>query len=113
MSILQSPKSEIYNKLKETGYTVYQNRPEVLGVLPCIVFSIGDNSGVYTFTDLGYQNIIVDIDIYADTSTGSSTILTAVESEMRELGYMLTSSLDIPDPDLISHVSATFNLSGY
>jgi len=113
MSTKYKPKADVYNKLKElTGVIVYQLRPEVLEDFPCVVFSIGNDNIMYFLShDIAYQDIDLDIDIFAETSVETSGLLSDIEYKLRDLGYRLIQSRDVPDPDLISHVNARFNLS--
>lgn len=107
-------RTTIFNKLSEmTGVFVYQNRPEVLESFPCVVFSIESNIPMYVLEDdIGYQNMVVKVDIYAELDTDGEGVLSLAESKMRELGYLLTFNSEIPDPndpDAPFHLSTQFS----
>ncbi len=103
-------RTTIYNKLSEiTTANVYQSRPEVIDPLPAITFDIQSNVPKYNLSnEIVIQDIIVKVDIWADTSGEAETLLNSVESKMRELKFRLTSNLDVPDPDGICHLATQF-----
>lgn len=110
---MNEPKSDLYNILSETGYTVYQRRPEVIASFPCLTFYVADNVIRPTLEkEIGYQQIVAVIDIWAKTSAESGEILLSVESAMRENNYIMSYCSDINDPDGYSHISTRFNLVG-
>ncbi len=103
------PKSLIYTKLSELSTPVFQDRPEVLEQMPCIAFSISSNIPQYDLdSDIGTQNINVNVDIFAKTSTESGDIFKLVELKMREIKYLCTLNADVPDPEGYSHLRLQF-----
>lgn len=103
------PKTEIYNLLRSLGYGVSQTQPTEFNELPFINFSITDNS---TNLDLGneiaYQEIEVQIDIWANTSVESSNVLSEVEEIMRNNKYRMFYSADVNNPGNIYHIVSRF-----
>lgn len=122
MDKIIEPKSTIYNKLKEItsievnegarAVSVVQERPDeiVLDNLLMITFRINSNVPKYTLEkEVAKQDIEVAIDIWALSSIESGLLLIAVEEKMRELDYLLTFNMDIPDPKGYSHITTQFN----
>jgi hypothetical protein len=111
---MYEPKKDIYTILSNRvidDATVYQTRPEVLKEFPCITFSIAENTPEYTLEkEIGYQEIVVAIDIYAKTSIESGSLLATLVEDMISEGYRMTFCSDIPDPDGYSHITTRFNL---
>lgn len=107
------PKADIYSILSSiSGAVAYQSRPGIVKELPCFIFYVWDNVPVYSLDkQIGYQDIDVVIDIFADTSKESGTLLNTLEAEMLENNYRLVSCTDIPD-DNLSHITTRFNLVG-
>ena len=118
MSTLIEPTQIIYSKVAElestfSDLTVYQNRPEVLeGVSSgsrIITFRISNNQPEYDLDkEIENQRITVILDVWANTSQGTSELLVALEVKMREINYLLDTSYAIPDPEQLSHVLAQF-----
>lgn len=106
------PKKDIYTILNDIeGVVVYQNRPEVLKEFPCMTFSIADNTPEYTLNSgIAYQDIIVAIDIFSNTSKESGSLLATLVEDMLTEGYRMTFCSDVPDPDGYSHITTRFNL---
>lgn len=110
--MMYEPKKDIYTILSDIeGVVVYQNRPEVLKEFPCITFRIAENIPEYVLDkDIGYQEIVVAIDIFSETSKESGSLLATLVEDMLEEGYRLTFSMDVDDPDGYSHITTRFNL---
>jgi len=108
---MYEPKADVYAILSEIeDVTVYQNRPEVLVEFPCITFSVANNiPNLVLEKDIGFQRIVVVIDIYAKTSKESGTLLSTLEEDMREEGHVMVFNSDVPEDD-ISHITTRFNL---
>jgi hypothetical protein len=106
-------KKEIFEKLSEIeGVEVFQLRPASGLTLPCIIFQLSDlNIQVNLDKELINQSEEYTIDIYAQKTTETSSILSSVEEKMRELGYVMEFAGDIPDPDSISHLNTRFKLN--
>lgn len=107
------PKETIYTILSTIDdVTVYQNTPEVLKDLPCIVFFIEGNIPEYDLDgEVKYQDITVVIDIFADTSKESGALLPTLVSTMINSDYRMVFCADIPDENT-SHLTTRFNLVG-
>lgn len=104
------PKAEIFAKLSELDAKVLQGSQTVFNEIPAITFLIQNNSVNLTLDNkIAAQNIAVSVDIWANDSVSASELLSAAEAKFREIGYRLTNSLDIPNPDAsLFHVNATF-----
>jgi hypothetical protein len=105
------PKKDIYTILSGIeGVNVYQARPEIEVVYPCIIFYVSGNTPEYVLEkDIGYQDIEVTIDIYDKTSKESGLLLGSLESAMLKEGYRMTYCTDVPN-DVGSHITTRFNL---
>jgi hypothetical protein len=103
------PKSDIYNSLKTLNYYVAQTQPLEFSNLPAIIFRVGDNA-----VNLDLDNIIIAqdieiiIDIWAEDSVTASTVLSQVEEIMREIGYKMSFSNDIPNTGNLFHINSRF-----
>lgn len=104
------PKEDIYKSLKELGYNVVQNSQHIFKELPTITFEILDNNvSLFLDNNISRQDITVKIDIWSETSTKASEILSKVEEKMRKNYYRMTFSGDIPNVDKkIFHISTRF-----
>lgn len=122
MDKIIEPKTTIYNKLKEItsievnegtrAVSVVQERPEeiVLDEVLMVTFRINGNVPKYTLSkEVAKQDINVAVDIWAMSSIESGLLLIAVEEKMRELDYLLTFNMDIPDPKGYSRITTQFN----
>jgi hypothetical protein len=111
---LYTPKADIYtilSGLDVEGLVVYQVRPEILASFPCLTFQVSENSATLELgNEIGVQNIEVTIDIWTRSSADSSELLATLEGAMRENGYRLSFSQDVPNIDLISHIVTRFIL---
>lgn len=111
------PKQEIYEALKEVTDNVYQNRPETISAFPCLTFFMVDNAVSMSLgKSIGRQDIEFTVDIYTQGSGASleaTSLLQEVEETLRNDGYQLVYSADVPDPDdNVIHISTRFNLVG-
>ena len=105
---METKKTEIYNLLKTTGYTVYQERPEVIETFPSISFRITKNVPEYALDKgIGRHNVEVAIDLWARNSSETSQMLIDVEAVMISNDYVMNGNYDIPDA--VSHISLLFN----
>lgn len=104
------PKQDIYEKLLETGVTVLQGSQKTYPETPAITFTINDNATELDLdNEIASQSIIVSVDIWTDTSMEASALQNASEVLMRELGYKLTYSADVPRPEgALHHVNCRF-----
>ena len=104
------PKQDIYEKLLETGVTVLQGAQETYPKPPAITFTISGNSTELNLdNEIASQAIIASVDIWTDTSVEASALLDACEILMRELGYRMTYSADVPRPEgALHHINCRF-----
>ena len=104
------PKEDIFKKLQETGVTVLQSAQETYPNPPEITFSISDNATELNLdNEISSQSIIAVVDIWTDTSMEASALLNASEILMRELGYRMTYSADVPRPEgALHHINCRF-----
>ncbi len=109
---MEDIKSALYNLLDEIeDVTILQGRPEVIASFPTVTFSISENTPRYTLDkDIGHQDISIDIDIWADTPSETGTLLSSIEEILRDEGYRLTFSSDLPDPEGKARITTVFNL---
>ncbi len=107
---MYQPKQDIYEKLQDTGVTVLQSAQETYPETPAITFSVSDNSTELDLdNEIASQSIIVSIDIWTDTSMEASALQSASEILMRELGYKMTYSADVPHPEgALHHINCRF-----
>ena len=104
------PKADIYNLLKTLGYGVSQTQSTVFNELPYLTFRvIGNDSSLFLDNSIAFQNVEVQIDIWADTSVEASEILSKVEEKMRSDFYNMTYSADVPNIDNTFHVVSRFS----
>jgi hypothetical protein len=111
---MNEPKSDIYTILSGiSGATTYQMRPGVMKDIPCYIYQITGNTPTYSLEgEIEYQDISVSIDIYANNSKESGSLLTTLVETMIDSGYRMIYASDIPD-DNLSHIATEFNLVGY
>lgn len=104
---------EILNGLKENYPTLscFQVNADEITSYPTITFYIGGNNAMLEIDgNIGMQVISPIIDIWALTSAQGGLLLASLESSMRAKGYTLETSLDVPNPDSISHITTKFNM---
>ena len=107
-----TPKSQIYQKLQSLNYYCHQGAQATFAdnEVPAITFRIDNNSvNLDLDNEIASQDIEVVIDIWSDDSVTASRILSEVEGDMRELGYRLTYSADVPSPEgCLFHINCRF-----
>lgn len=104
------PKGDIYNILKELGYRVAQSSQNIFNELPTITFEILDNNiSLFLDNSISYQEIIVQIDIWSESSVEASEMLSKIEDVMRKNQYQMIFSGDIPNMERsLFHISTKF-----
>ncbi len=108
---MYNPKKEIFDILKELGYGVAQTQPTEFNKLPFINFEVTNNVPSYSLdNEISYQDIDIKVDIWANTSTEASRILSEVEYKMRQNLYKMTYCADVPNIGDIFHATAHFSL---
>lgn len=107
-----TPKSEIYAKLNTLGYYCHQGAQAVFAdnEVPAITFRIDNNSvNLDLDNEIASQDVEAVVDIWADDSVTASSILSSVEGAMREIGYRMTYSADVPSPEgCLFHINCRF-----
>lgn len=106
-----NPKIEVYKTLNELGYKVVQGSQAVFNELPCITFTVQNNSvNLDISNEITHQDVIIGVDIWAEDSKTNSRILGEVEAKMRSIFYQMTSSLDVPNPSdpSLFHTACSF-----
>ena len=103
------PKTEIFNLLSELDCEVSQTKPPIFNTLPYITFTVTGND-INTFLDnsIAYQDITVQIDIWADDSPSASNLLSQVEEKMRNNFYSMIYSSDVPNVGNVFHIVSRF-----
>lgn len=103
------PKSDVYNALKDITPNVLQGSQKTIVDIPAITFYVSDNAAELNLSnEIARQDIEVTIDVWAKNSSAADTLLSQVEAKMRELGYRLSFSMDVPDPQNICHINSRF-----
>lgn len=104
------PKVDIYNALCAVTANVVQGSQTTFTSTPAITFTISDNSTELNLSNtIASQTIIVSVDIWTDTSVAGSNLLSSTEQAMRNLGYKMTYSSDIPYPEgALHHINCRF-----
>ena len=103
------PKTDIYNSLKTLNYYVSQNQPEEFSDLPAIIFRVGNNDvNLDLDNNIVSQDIEIIIDIWAEDSVTASNVLSQVEETMRQIGYKMSFSSDIPNTGNLFHINNRF-----
>ena len=104
------PKEEVYKILSELPYWVSQRQPDKFKELPSIIFKCANNTvNPDLDNEILSQDLIIIIDIYAETSSDATKILEEVESKMRENYYRMTFSSDeVPSNRGISRINTRF-----
>lgn len=104
------PKTDVYNSLKALPYDVTQTQPAVFTNLPAIVFNVGNNA-ISTDLDgeISSQDIEIQIDIWAEDSVTTSTVLSQVEEIMRSNLYIMSFSNDVPNVSNLYHIVCRFS----
>ena len=103
------PKSDVYNSLKTLNYYVSQTQPPTFDELPAIIFRVGDNSvNLDLDNTIISQDIEIIIDIWAEDSVTASNVLSQVEEVMRQIGYKMSYSSDVPNIGNLFHINNRF-----
>lgn len=104
-------KTTIYNALSAlSGVSVSQGDQVVFNTLPAVTFNISNN-----INNLGLDNTIlsqdaeIKVDIWGSSSTEASSTLALTEGVLRGIGYTLSYTQDVPNPDAgIFHITTRF-----
>lgn len=98
------PKTDIYDLLKILPYFVSQKKPEIFKKLPAITFFVLNNAiNSNLDKEIAWQDIAIQIDIWANDSVKASNILKEVTFLMLENNYLLKFSSDVDNPDKSLH----------
>ena len=107
---MYQPKEEIYQALRNMPARVAQSAQSVFSELPTVTFSLSNNrTNLDLDNNISSQEIDVTVDVWTETSSEGSSLLSEAENIMRGLGYRLTSTVDVPNPDgALQHLSCHF-----
>lgn len=107
---MYSPKRDIYQALKELNAFVVQSSQNIFTHTPAITFAISNNStNLDLDNQISSQEITVVVDIWTESSEKATTLLGETETIMRNKGYCLTYSADVPRPDgALHHINCRF-----
>lgn len=109
---MYQPKEELYQTLKALGYYCRQGAQATFGdgELPAITFRIENNSvNLLLDNEISHQDITATVDIWADDSKTASFIHTRVEKALRNIGYQMSYSADVPAPTgALFHINCRF-----
>lgn len=106
---MNNVKKGFYDILSTLEYSVYQNRPEIITEFPSITFLVVQHQVNATLDkEIGYQQVLFNVDIFANTGAEASQILAEVESLLRQNGYLMTDCFDVAEPDNRSHLAVRF-----
>lgn len=105
------PKPTVYAALNSIpNITVLQGSQKTIVEVPAITFFVSDNSAELDLSnEISAQNVQLVVDIWASNSSNADTLLSQAETKLRELGYRLSYTADVPDPENICHVTTRFD----
>jgi len=102
-------KTTIYNTLKTLSADVSQSSDNVFNTLPAVTYRVSQNAPYYDFQKtINLQEVEITIDIFANSSTVASNLLSATEEKMRVIDLWLNFTADIPNSDDLYHISTRF-----
>lgn len=103
------PKSDVYNALKDITPNVLQGSQKTIVDIPAITFYVSDNAAELNLSnEITIQNVEITVDIWAKNSSDADLLLSQAEDAMRGIGYRLSFSMDVPDPQNICHINTRF-----
>lgn len=103
-------KSKIYTALSGLSghYPVLQASDNVFSSFPSITYFIENNYKTDHDSQI-YGKINLVIDIWTESSTDCYSILQEIETAMKNIGYQLSASTDVPNQDkTIYHLNSQF-----
>ena len=105
------PKPEVYAALATIpNVTVLQGSQKTIVNVPALTFYVSDNSAELDLAnEISKQDVQVTVDVWAANSTAADSLLSQVESKLRVLGYRLSFTMDVPDPENICHINTRFD----
>lgn len=102
-------KTTVYNTLKTLSADVSQSSGNVFNTLPAVTYRVSQNAPNYDFQKtINLQEAEITIDIFAESSTNASTLLSSVEAKMRAIDLFLDFTADIPNSDGQYHINTRF-----
>ena len=102
-------KTTVYNAIKTLNATVSLESNNVFNELPAVTYMITNNVPNYDFNkEINLQDVEVTLDIYANSSTVASSLLSAAELNLRGIDLFLNYTADLPNTDGIYHINARF-----
>ena len=103
------PKTDVYNSLKTLNCYVSQTQPPTFNDLPAVIFRVGNNAiNLDLNNSIISQDIEVIIDVWAEDSVTASNVLSQVEEIMRQIGYNMSFSSDVPNTGNLFHINSRF-----
>lgn len=107
---MYTPKEDVYSALQGLNITILQGAQEVFTKTPAITFLVSDNSIELDLNnEISSQELTIVLDIWTESSIEASELLQKTERIMRELGYRLSYSADIPRPEgALHHINCRF-----
>lgn len=111
--MLYIPKEDIYKLLSKLPCKVCQTTQSIFNELPTVTFEVLENgASLFLDNEISYQNITIQIDIWGNDSTENSNLLVQIEEIMRNAGYRLEFSSDVPNVNNdIMHIVTRFKIS--
>lgn len=108
--MIYQPQKLIYETLCLINAKIIRGSQSVFSDLPTITFSISNNRTELNLdNEIARQDIDIQIDIWTETTSEGSKLLEEVEDKLRNIGYSLTSSMDVPNLDsALQHISCHF-----
>lgn len=107
------PKAEIFEALKAVdGLEGVQHGGQmVFRRTPAVVFRIDENRlNLDLENRIGHQEILATVDIFTQGVAEASSVLSKVEEAMRNIGYRLENSVDIPPLEgALHHINCRFS----
>jgi hypothetical protein len=109
---MEETKKIVYEILETLpNAVIYEERPEIINVLPnqvVVAYQLADDIPFYMLDKgIAFQFVTVSVDIYARTSKEATQKLIALEELMRSENYLLVSNVSLGDP-MYAHINARF-----
>ena len=111
--MIYAPKEDVYNALQSLDATVIQGAQAIFTETPAVTFSVSDNNTELDLNnEIASQNIMIIIDIWTDSSIEATELLKNSETIMRQLGYRLSYSADVPRPEgALHHINCRYEMA--
>ena len=105
------PKTAVFTALNSIpNVSVFQGSQKTIVEVPAITFFVSDNAAELDLSnEITSQSVQIVVDVWASNSANADTLLSQVETKMRGLGYRLSFTADVPDPENICHITTRFD----